>query len=110
GIDLGYAITALVIDGNQFGFFGLDLIIQFGNQSRLENRVDLAFGRHAGTNRLLQQGALDKTGLVVLGLGFVVSGFVVGIFGHFRLVGVLNSRLLGVPFAGPAHFDFTARA
>ena len=86
------------------------MVVEFGHQSGLENRVDLALRRHAWTDRFLHQLTLQEIGAVVLRLGLFISGFLISVFRHFGFIGVLNAGFFSIPFGRPAHLDFSAGA
>src|ERR1700678_840586 len=109
-VHLGNTVTALVIDGQQFGFFGFDLIVDLSDQSGFENRVVLALGWDAGVNGFLHQVTLEEVGVIVLRLVFFIGGFPVVVIGPSRIIGVVKAGLLSVPFGGSAQLGFAAGA
>src|SRR5438552_11980008 len=110
GVHLGHPVAALVIGGEQFSFFGFDLPVDLGDRSRFKNRVGLALGRHTGINGFSHELAVEKVGAVVLRLGFFISRFLVGVFGHFRFIDIFDAGLLSVPGGSSAHLRFAADA
>src|SRR5258706_44735 len=110
GVYLGNTVAALVIYGQQFRFFGFDLLVDFCDRSWLENRVGLALGRHTGVNGFSHELTLEEVGAVVLRPGFVIGRFHISVFGQFRFIGIFKPGILSVPFGGSAHFGFAADA
>src|ERR1700677_4407493 len=109
-VHLCNTVTALVIDGQQFGFFGFDLSVDLNDQSRFENGVVLALGRDAGVNGFLNQVTLEEVGVIVLRLVFFIGRFPVVVIGPSRIIGVVKAGLLSVPFGGSAQLGFAAGA
>src|ERR1019366_3303669 len=66
GVHLGNAFTALVIDGEQFGFFGFDLSVDLHDQCWFKNRVGLALGWHPGSDGFFHQLAFEEVSVNVL--------------------------------------------
>src|SRR5207247_3972011 len=110
GVHLGNTVATLVIDVEQFSFFGFDLVVDFCDCSGFENRVGLALGRHAGTNGFSHELALEKVGAVVLRPGFVIGRFCISVIGQFRFIDILDAGLLSVPFGGSADLGLAADA
>src|SRR6266404_4087022 len=110
GVHLGNPVAALVIDSEQFSFFGFDLLVDLGDRSWFKNRVGLALGWHAGINGFSHELTLEKVGAVVLRPGLVIGCFAVGVFDHFRFEGILKAGLLSVPLGGTADLGFAADA
>src|SRR5262249_12176473 len=106
GVHLSNAIPALVINGQQFGFFGFDLRVYLRNQGRraavklrrLWILVCLTHRRHAGVNRFFHQLTVQKISCGVRSLVFFISRFLIGIIGDAGFIRIINAGLFRVPF------------
>src|SRR5258708_35495384 len=110
GVYLGNTVAAIVVDGEQFRFLGLDLGIDLRDCSWFKNRVGLALGRHTGISGFLHELTPEKIGTVVVRFGFIISRFLIRVFRQPRLIGIFNAGFLSVPFSGSAQLGFAADA
>src|SRR2546427_11071627 len=96
GVHLGNTVAALVIDGEQFSFFGFDLLVDLRDRSWFKNRVGVALGWHARINGFSHALTLEKVAAAVLRSGFVLRLFCVSVKGHFRLMDSLHAGFVSV--------------